>query len=422
MSKALVTGGGSGLGRAIAEELAKRKYDLILVSRNAETLKAAKTELAQTYGVRVRYIAIDLGREGAPEKLYSLTRGENIDILVNNAGFGIAGMTTQTDLKKENELIRLNVTALHTLTKLFCADFERRDGGTVLNVSSIAGFAPGPLMSGYYASKAYVNSFSLALGQELVRSGSRVRVCTLCPGPVNTGFNKRAGVSFSVKAMSPEEVAKCAVEGMLDGKALIIPGLLNKLCAFAERHLPPIWAANACYLMQRSKGAENIAQKEPLPVSLEEKVMKLLLDKGLTVATAESCTGGLLAGRLINYPGASGAYLSGYVTYSNESKEKLLGVKSETLEKYGAVSAETAKEMCEGAAKRSGTDVGLSTTGVAGPGGGTPEKPVGLVYIGASVKGKTEVKKLNLSGSRAKVRRQAVEESLKLLIKMLTEE
>ncbi|MCM8711779.1 competence/damage-inducible protein A [Clostridium sp. SYSU_GA19001] len=142
--------------------------------------------------------------------------------------------------------------------------------------------------------------------------------------------------------------------------------------------------------------------------TLETVVGEMLVNKKLTIATAESCTGGLLAGTLINYPGISSVFVEGAVTYSNEAKIKRLNVKKETLEKYGAVSEETAKEMAEGIAKAAGTDIGISVTGIAGPGGGTKEKPVGLVYAGLYIKGEVKVKKLNLSGDRQKIRYRTV--------------
>lgn len=142
--------------------------------------------------------------------------------------------------------------------------------------------------------------------------------------------------------------------------------------------------------------------------SLEEEVGKLLIEENITVATAESCTGGLLAGRLVNYPGISEVFMQGAVTYSNEAKMQRLGVKKETLDKFGAVSSETAAEMAEGIAKTSNTNIGVSTTGVAGPGGGTEEKPVGLVYVGLYINGVVKTKKLNIPGDRQKVRNRVV--------------
>ena len=148
---------------------------------------------------------------------------------------------------------------------------------------------------------------------------------------------------------------------------------------------------------------------------LEFVLGETLLRNHLTIATAESCTGGLLAGALINYPGISAAFLEGVVTYTNEAKIKRIGVKSETLEKFGAVSLETAEEMARGIALTSGADIGISTTGIAGPGGGTKAKPVGLVYIGIYVNGKVETQELQLLGSRDRIRNRAVREALNLL-------
>ncbi|AAK81509.1 nicotinamide-nucleotide amidase [Clostridium acetobutylicum] len=142
--------------------------------------------------------------------------------------------------------------------------------------------------------------------------------------------------------------------------------------------------------------------------SLEDVLGAMLIEKKLTIATAESCTGGLLSGRLINYPGISEVFMEGAVTYSNEAKMNRLGVKKETLESYGAVSSETAAEMAKGIAKTAGTNIGVSTTGVAGPGGGTKEKPVGLVYVGLCINGKVKTRKLNMPGDRQTVRNRVV--------------
>lgn len=149
--------------------------------------------------------------------------------------------------------------------------------------------------------------------------------------------------------------------------------------------------------------------------SLEERVAALLKQRGLTVTTTESCTGGLLAGRLLNAAGVSEVYKEGYITYSNEAKEKLLHVSHETLETYGAVSEQTALEMVQGAARQAGAQAALATTGIAGPDGGTPEKPAGLVYIGCYVNGVTIVEEHLFAGERAQVRSLAVEAALLLL-------
>lgn len=157
-------------------------------------------------------------------------------------------------------------------------------------------------------------------------------------------------------------------------------------------------------------------------MTLEERVVKKLLQRGYTVTTAESCTGGLLAGRLLNVSGASEVYNEGHITYANAAKEKILGVKHETLEQFGAVSKETAEEMAHGAAKAACANVALSTTGIAGPGGGTPEKPVGLIYIGCCIEENVRVKELRLHGTREQNRSDTVEAALQLLHEMLQKE
>lgn len=151
----------------------------------------------------------------------------------------------------------------------------------------------------------------------------------------------------------------------------------------------------------------------------EETAVKMLSEKKMTVTTAESCTGGLIAASIVNVAGASDVLNEGYITYSNGAKEKLLGVSHETLEKYGAVSPQTAKEMAEGAARAADADVALSATGIAGPGGGTEDKPVGLVYIGCSIRGKTTVKEFRFQEDRAGNRMRTAEAALELLITCL---
>lgn len=165
-----------------------------------------------------------------------------------------------------------------------------------------------------------------------------------------------------------------------------------------------------------------LKEKTALEKSLEESVVEILAQKKMTVTTAESCTGGLIAGTLVNVAGASDVLNEGYVTYSNDAKERLVGVKHETLEEYGAVSEQTAREMAEGAAKAAGADAALSATGIAGPGGGTEEKPVGLVYIGCYVNGEITVKECRFEGSRMENRLHTVETALQLLLRQLSEE
>ncbi len=170
----------------------------------------------------------------------------------------------------------------------------------------------------------------------------------------------------------------------------------------------------ACNKMNENSTAiaktDNGKEKKP-----EEAVVELLTAGRMTVTTAESCTGGLIAGTIVNVAGASDVLNEGYVTYSNEAKERLVGVKHETLEKYGAVSEQTAREMAEGAARSAGADAALSATGIAGPGGGTAEKPVGLVYIGCFLKGRTTVRECRFHGNRQENRLHTVETALEML-------
>jgi len=149
--------------------------------------------------------------------------------------------------------------------------------------------------------------------------------------------------------------------------------------------------------------------------STELEIAARLTEAGLTLAAAESCTGGLLSARIVDRPGSSAYFMEGIVSYSNRAKAARLGVREETLARYGAVSAETAAEMAAGAARTAGTDIGISTTGVAGPDGGTPEKPVGLVYIGLCVRGQVSAERCLFGGDRSAVREQTVDRALELL-------
>ena len=155
-------------------------------------------------------------------------------------------------------------------------------------------------------------------------------------------------------------------------------------------------------------------------MNIEEKIVHELQKRNLTITTAESCTGGLLAGRILNVSGASSVYNEGHITYSNEAKERLLGVSHETLQAYGAVSEQTAAEMAKGAARAAKADIGLSTTGIAGPTGGTPEKPVGLVYVGCAIGDEVVEEECRFRGTREENRNAAVEAALQLLWRKLS--
>lgn len=248
--KALITGASSGIGRDMARYLAGKGWDLILVARREDRLKQLQNELASS---DVKIITLDVGRAEDCYELYERTKSENIDMLINNAGFGLAGEFSKTDLDTELNMIDVNVRAVHILTKLFLRDFIARDSGIILNVASSAGFMPGPLLSTYYATKNYVLRLTEAIYEELRRKGSRVKVSALCPGPVNTEFNKVAKVKFAMKGISSEMCAKTAIDGALNGKLIIIPGGALKAGLFFRRFVPEKALLKIAYNFQRRK-------------------------------------------------------------------------------------------------------------------------------------------------------------------------
>ena len=226
--KALITGASSGIGRDIAKVLADKGYDLILVARRTELLEKLKSELS----VNVRVITADLSDEKQCFELYENTKDEDIDVLVNNAGFGVFGEFVSSNIERELQMINVNIKAVHILTKLYLKDFVKKDSGHILNVASIAAFYAGPLLSGYYASKNYVLRLSQAISEELKSKKSNVKISVLCPGPVDTEFNKVANVKFALAGLNSMDVAKYAVKNMLKGKLVIIPGAIIRIAKF----------------------------------------------------------------------------------------------------------------------------------------------------------------------------------------------
>jgi short-subunit dehydrogenase len=247
--KALVTGASSGIGEKIAKELAKRGYDIILVARNEEKLK----DVASKIKTNTRIITMDLSNKENCEKLYEETKNEDIDILINNAGFGVHGKFYDTDLDKEVQMIETNITAVHILMKLYLKDMIKKDRGHILNVASMAAFGPGPLMSSYYASKAYVYRLSQGVKTELRKNNSKVKISVLCPGPVRTNFNKVAGVDFAAPSLSSEYVAKYAVKKLLKNKFTIVPGTFMKITRFFEKIMPHNLVSNVSYFVNYRK-------------------------------------------------------------------------------------------------------------------------------------------------------------------------
>lgn len=241
MTTALITGASGGIGEALARALATEHHDLVLVARNADALRRLGDELAAAHGVHVDTIATDLSVPGAAAAVVAELAGRPIDVLVNNAGFGDFGPFHESDPAKVTQMVNLNVTTLTDLTRALLPAMVARRSGKVLNVASTAAFMPGPLMAVYYATKAYVLSFSEAIADELRSTG--VTVTALCPGPVATGFQSGAemGQSKLVKGkqlMTADECARLAVAGMHKGKTVVITGTMNKLQAMSPRFLP----------------------------------------------------------------------------------------------------------------------------------------------------------------------------------------
>ncbi|WP_267640929.1 SDR family NAD(P)-dependent oxidoreductase [Haloarchaeobius amylolyticus] len=239
---ALVTGASSGIGRELARQFARHGHDLVLVARREAELAAVADDLESRHGIAATTIPMDLDDEAAPQELYDAVHDHDLDvgILVNNVGIGTYGPFAESDLDEEQTQLRLNVTTLVTLTRLFLDDFTERGTGKVLNVGSVAGFQPGPFMAGYYASKAYVNSFTEAIAEEL--RGTGVSATVLCPGPVDTEFQDRAGMGNSAVGstyMQPvEDVAQAGYRGLMSGETVVVPGLPMKLLTTLARITP----------------------------------------------------------------------------------------------------------------------------------------------------------------------------------------
>lgn len=247
--KALITGASSGIGREIALYLSDLGYDIVVVARNEREL----VEIQREAKTKVEVVAMDLTDRENVWKLHEMYKNDPIEVLVNNAGFGVCGYVTETDLEKDLELIDLNITALHILTKMFLADMKKRNLGYILNVSSVAGFMPGPLMAEYYASKNFVLAYTRAIYTELKKEKSEVHVSVLCPGPTKTNFNKVAKVQFKVKPYNADYVAEYGVNKMFEEKLVIVPGFKMKLVHLASKIFPSKLVAKVTYNIQKKK-------------------------------------------------------------------------------------------------------------------------------------------------------------------------
>ncbi len=242
MKTALITGASGGIGLKLAHHFAKDGHNLVLVARSKDKLEKLADDLKGRYNIQTEVITADLGASDAVNRLLEelSIRNVTVDILVNNAGFGIYGEFYDTNWEEEKEMMMVNMMALTELTKRLVPTMMERQSGKILNVASTAAFQPGPLMAVYYATKAYVLSFSEALENEL--KGTGISVSILCPGPTDTGFQQRASMEESKLleggVMSVDQVADIAYKEFMSGKTLIIPGSQNKLLAFMIRFLP----------------------------------------------------------------------------------------------------------------------------------------------------------------------------------------
>ena len=240
---ALITGASSGIGYELSKIFARNGYNLVLVARNADRLEDISTEIKSQYEVRVKVMPKDLNKPAAPNELYNDLKasGIKIDILVNNAGIGNNGKFMDISLEESMDMLQLNILSLTMLCRLFGGDMVKNESGRILNVGSVAAFQAGPFMSTYYASKAYVLLFSEGIKNELQADG--VSVTVLCPGPTRTNFFKRSNMTGtklekSPAMMSAAKVAEIGYSGLMKGKAVVIPGIMNKLMVFSVRFAP----------------------------------------------------------------------------------------------------------------------------------------------------------------------------------------
>lgn len=238
---ALVTGASGGIGLELARALAREGFDLVLVARRKDELEKLAKSLEKEHGVRARAIAKDLTKPDCAEGLFRELSDTLIDVLVNNAGVGAYGKFHEIQRERDLQQVQLNVTALVELTKLFLEPMVQRGRGRILNVGSTAGFQPGPLMAVYYATKAFVLSFSEAIATEL--EGTGVTVTVLCPGPTESGFQdaakmKESGLFKSLPVADSKSVAEAGVAGLLKGRVIVVPGLMNQIGIQANRLAP----------------------------------------------------------------------------------------------------------------------------------------------------------------------------------------
>ena len=240
---ALITGASGGIGYELAKLFARDRYNLVLVARSEKKLGEIAQDFTATFGISVTILSKDLAIPTAPEEIFTELQQKSItvEVLVNNAGFATYGLFAETDLNTELQMMQVNMVALTHLTKFFLKDMVKQGEGKILNIASMAAFEPGPLMAVYYATKAYVLSFSEAIANEL--EGSGVTVTVLCPGPTESGFQKRADMEKSKlfsgqQIMDTQSVAEIGYRGLMENKTLVIAGVKNQFLAQLVRFMP----------------------------------------------------------------------------------------------------------------------------------------------------------------------------------------
>ena len=238
-SYAVVTGASSGIGEEFARRFAREGFDLVLVARREERLKALAAQLGEQFHSNVKVVEADLSKERGCRQLMREILDLPVTVFVNNAGFGDCGYFPQRRIDKELDMIDVNIKAVHFLTKMILQKMENQKHGYILNVASSAGLMPaGPFMSTYYATKAYVASLTRGIAQELKERGSGIYIGCLCPGPVDTEFDEVANVRFSLQGISPRYCANYAVDQMKKRKVVIVPTILMKMLVVLGRFLP----------------------------------------------------------------------------------------------------------------------------------------------------------------------------------------
>ncbi len=248
--KALVTGASSGIGLEISKYLVEIGYDVVGIGRNEKNLINLNNEL----GKKFSYLIKDLSNYEEVIQIYEETKNENIDFLINCAGIGSYGDFISSDLNSDIQMLNVNVMALHILTKLYLKDMIRNNKGYILNISSLSGFMPGPLMAEYYATKAYVTNLTLAIREEIKYLKNNNTIISVgCPGPVNSNFNNKLNVIFKEKPLSSKYVAKYMIDQCLKGKMIIVPGLRNKMARIFSKILSTKILLKFVYNIQNSK-------------------------------------------------------------------------------------------------------------------------------------------------------------------------